>query len=169
MGRRAVGVDRCKRVGPQNAFDHIFAANAVALKRLCWHGCPRARQAAVAQVRKDAQISTPATDFFKAWCYCFGHAVDCIRAHGVAAVNDQVHYQHWAHGAGFEDAHFHIFCAAAQGHQAVALVIRQRDQFIAVSENIEARALWVGNIDQLDLANHQRFGSAGVKTAAFAH
>ena len=95
---------------------------AVARERLDRDRAAHAHAALVAQVRQDAQAHVPPRELGEAIGHGLGDGVDEVRAHRVAAVDEEVHDHH----AVAEIAHLEAARAAAAAHEVRHRRIGQR-------------------------------------------
>ena len=122
---------------------------------------------AIAQIREDPETYAPGRQLGDAVRDPLGHAVDEVRAHGVAAVDEHVHDDH-AVLFGAEEAHLEITSATAAydepGHRAVGT----GEQVLALGLDAHLGALAVGDIVDLDLAYHEGLVHLGHEAPACA-
>jgi hypothetical protein len=147
-----------------DAVADFLAAEAVARERAGRDAALDAHAALVAEVGENAQPQGAAAQLEQARRDAFGHGVDQVRAHRVAAVYEQVHHQHAvAEIAWLQPAH-----AAAALDQPRHARVADRAQLAFVPAHAVARSRGVGHLVELHLRDHDGRIGLALEAAAFA-
>ncbi len=129
----------------------------------------RASEGAVGQVRQDPQEHFAARDRLDQRRDALAHAVDEVRAHRVARVDEQMHHEHLL-APRRQRMHEELDVprtAAARDHVRVEAV-REVDDLAAAIAEPPLRSLHVGEVHDLDLADQDRVRRLGAETAVRA-
>ena len=166
----AIRIDGRELGGDDDAVARLLAACS-RLPASCSTGILqlRAHERAVGEVRQDAQEHLAARDRLDERRDALAHAVDEIRAHRVARVDEQVHDEHLlgARRQRMDEQLDVAGAAAARHHVRVQAVGEVDDLLLALAQRL-LRLLHVGQIHDLNLADQNRVRRFGLETAARA-
>ena len=161
------GSTRRELGGDDDAVARLLARVAAARELLDGNLAARAHDRAIGEVRQDAQEHFAARDRLDERRDAFAHAVDEIRAHRVARVDEQVHDEHLLR-ARRQRMHeqLDVACAAAaRDHVRVQAVGEVDDLLLAIAQRL-LRLLHVRQIHDLNLADQDRIRRFGAEAAA---
>ena len=172
VGGRAVRIDQRQIVRQHDAVAHLGAGEALHGQILRRYGHLGANQRAIGEVGEDAQEDLAAGDGFHEARHAFAHAVDDVRAHGVAGVHQQVQHHHVAQGP-FRVAALRrtvaedldAASAAASGDHLRMQAVGEVEDFLLAPEQRPPRPLGIGHVDDLHLADEHRIGDLGAIAA----
>ena len=131
------------------------------------HAAANAHAALVAEVREDAQADAPLREAREAIGDRLGDRVDEVRAHRVAAVDDDVNDDHLVFGLA-EGADLEVARSAAARAEARNGAVGLREDLVLGGEDGARRAPRVLHVRELHLADHQRRVDLGAEAAAGA-
>jgi len=126
------------------------------------------RESFIGQITQYTEPHTPAAEPFDLGGECLKCGVHGVGTHGIAGVVQEVHCQQWTDGALGEQADFDVPGATPEPHDDRVQGIGGGQEFLPSSQQAQAGSRGIGNVQHLQLADHDRLVRGGREPASLA-